>query len=34
VTVQHGKLADAAAVAERKAYWQAALGRLKGLLES
>jgi uncharacterized protein YndB with AHSA1/START domain len=33
VTVQHGKLADAAAVAETKAYWKAALERLKELLE-
>ena len=31
--VQHGKLADAATVAERKAYWGEALERLRALLE-
>lgn len=33
VSVQHNKLADAEAVAEKKAFWSAALGRLKALLE-
>ncbi len=33
VQVQHGKLADAATVAERKVYWGEALERLRALLE-
>ncbi len=34
VTVQHSKLPDADAVARQKAYWAAALGRLKERLEN
>lgn len=33
VAIQHGKLADREAVAEKKGFWAGALGRLKALLE-
>ncbi|MBK7659755.1 MAG: hypothetical protein IPJ28_11635 [Betaproteobacteria bacterium] len=33
VAVQHGKLEDREAVAEKKGFWAGALGRLKQLLE-